>query len=64
MMQTDAVLKAVYRAKDQLNSEVQGDVGLLCARLREEAAQYPDRVVVEAPKRTYCLPKRRVCKAL
>lgn len=63
-MQTDAVLKAVYRAKDRLNSEVRGDVGLLCARLREEADQYADRVVVEAPQRTHCLPRRRTRKVL
>lgn len=63
-MQADAVLKAVYRAKDQLNREVQGDVGLLCARLRQEAAQYTDRKIVEAPKRTRCLPKRRIRKVL
>ncbi len=63
-MQTDAVLRAVYRAKDQLNSEVQGDVTLLCARLRKEAAQRKDRVVVEAPKRTQNLPRRRTRRAL
>lgn len=63
-MQTDAVLRAVYRAKDQLNSEVQGDVALLCARLRKEAAQRKDRVVVEAPKRTQNLPRHSKRRAL
>jgi hypothetical protein len=58
-MQTDAILAAVYRAKDQLNREVKGDVGLLSERLREEAALYPDRVVVAAPKRDIHLPRRR-----
>ena len=56
-MQTDAILAAVYRAKDQLNREVKGDIRLLAARLREEAALYPDRVVVTAPKRNIHLPR-------
>ena len=64
MMQTDVVLRAVYRAKDQLNREVKGDVGLLCARLRKEAAQHTDWVVVEAPKRERNLPRRRARRAL
>ncbi|HOH28184.1 MAG: hypothetical protein BWX80_00744 [Candidatus Hydrogenedentes bacterium ADurb.Bin101] len=62
-MRVDAVLRAVYRAKDQLNREVQGDVGLLCTRLRNEAAQRTDRVVVAAPKRKRNLPKRPARRA-
>ncbi len=63
-MQVDAVLRAVYRVKDQLNREVQGDVGLLCKRLRHEAAQRTGRVVVAAPERKRNLPKRPARKVL
>jgi hypothetical protein len=44
-MQTDPIIREVYRIKDELNREVAGDVGKLFDRLREFAKQHPERMV-------------------
>lgn len=49
-MQTDPIIREVYRIKDQLNRETGGDVGKLMERLHEYARQNPDRMVKPAPK--------------
>jgi len=49
-MQTDPILREVYRIKDELNREIGGDVEKLFARFREFARQHPERMVQPAPK--------------
>jgi hypothetical protein len=49
-MQTDPILREVYRIKDQLNRETGGDVGKLIERLNEFARQHPERMAKPAPK--------------
>ena len=44
-MNTDPILREVYRIKDQLNRETGGDVGKLMERLHEFAQQHPERMV-------------------
>jgi len=48
-MQTDPILREVYRIKDELNREIGGDVEKLFERFREFARQHPERMV--QPKR-------------
>jgi hypothetical protein len=45
MMQTDPILREVYRIKDELNRETGGDVEKLFDRLREFAEEHPERIV-------------------
>lgn len=49
-MQTDPILREVYRIKDELNREIGGDVEKLFDRFREFARQHPERMVKPAPK--------------
>jgi len=49
-MQTDPIIREVYRIKDQLNRETGGDVGKLIERLNEFARQHPERMVSSMPK--------------
>ena len=44
-MQTDPILREVYRIKDELNQEIGGDVEKLFHRLREFAKEHPERMV-------------------
>ncbi len=44
-MQTDPILREVYRIKDELNRETGGDIEKLFARLREAAKEHPERMV-------------------
>lgn len=49
-MQTDPILREVYRIKDELNREIGGDVGKLIDMLRESAKEHPERMVQPVPK--------------
>jgi len=49
-MQTDPILREVYRIKDELNREIGGDVEKLFDRFREFAEEHPERMVKPAPK--------------
>jgi len=44
-MQTDPILREVYRIKDELNGEIGGDVEKLFDRFREFAEEHPERMV-------------------
>jgi len=44
-MQTDPILREVYRMKDELDREVGGDVGKLFDLLREFSKEHPERMV-------------------
>jgi len=44
-MQTDPILREVYRIKDELNREIGGDVEKLFDRFREFAKEHPERMV-------------------
>ena len=44
-MQTDPIIREVYRIKDELNREVGGDVGELFEILRKAEKEHPERVV-------------------
>jgi len=44
-MESDPILREVYRMKDELNREVGGDVGKLFERLRKAEKEHPERVV-------------------
>jgi hypothetical protein len=49
-MQTDPILREVYRIKDELNREIGGDVEKLFDRFREFAEEHPERMAKPAPK--------------
>ena len=49
-MQTDPILREVYRIKDELNREIGGDVEKLFDRFRKFAEAHPERMVKPAPK--------------
>lgn len=44
-MQTDPILREVYRIKDELNREIGGDVEKLFDRFRQFAKEHPERMV-------------------
>lgn len=44
-MQTDPILREVYRIKEELNRETAGDLEVLFERFREFARQHPERMV-------------------
>ena len=44
-METDPILREVYRMKDELNRETGGDVGKLFEILRKAEKEHPERVV-------------------
>ena len=44
-MQTDPILREVYRIKDDLNREIGGDVEKLFDRFRVFAEEHPERMV-------------------
>ena len=43
-MQTDPILREVYRIKDELNREIGGDLEKLFERFREFAREHPERM--------------------
>lgn len=49
-MQTDPILREVYRIKDELNREIGDDVEKLFRRFRKFAEEHPERMVNLAPK--------------
>ena len=57
-MQTDPILREVYRIKDELNRETGGDVEKLFGRLREFAKEHPERMVNPAQVRKISGRKR------
>ena len=63
-MQTDPIIREVYRIKDQLNRETGGDVGKLIERLNEFARQHPERMVNLQPPHKTSGRKRAGKKAL
>lgn len=44
-MQTDPILREVYRNKDALNREIGGDLDKLFKRFRKFAEEHPERMV-------------------
>ncbi len=56
-MQTDPILREIYRIKDELNREIGGDLEKLFKRLDAFAKQHPERRVSFVPKPA--LPKKR-----
>lgn len=56
-MQTDPILREVYRIKDELNREIGGDLEKLFKRMDAFAKQHPERMVSFAPKPA--APKKR-----
>ena len=44
-MQTDPILREVYRIKDELNREIGGNVEKLFDRFRQFAEEHPERMV-------------------
>ena len=59
-MQTDPILREVYRIKDELNREIGGDVEKLFDRFREFAEEHPERMVRPVPKATKRSGRRAV----
>lgn len=57
-MQTDPILREVYRIKDELNRETGGDVGKLMESLHEYARQHPERMV-QPPQKVAVRHRRR-----
>jgi hypothetical protein len=44
-METDPILREVYRIKDEINREIGGDVEKLFDRFRKFAKDHPERMV-------------------
>ena len=44
-MQTDPILREVYRIKEELNRETDGNLEILFERFRKFARQHPERMV-------------------
>jgi len=49
-MQSDPILREVYRIKDKLARQYGGDVHSLFEHLREAAKKHPERMVKPPPK--------------
>jgi|ADurb_Leu_01_Slu_FD_contig_31_726235_length_345_multi_3_in_0_out_0_1 hypothetical protein len=50
-MQTDPILREIYRVKEERNQEIGGDVEKLFERFREFARQHPEGMVQPKRKR-------------
>ena len=61
-MQTDPILREVYRIKDELNREIGGDVEKLFDRFRAFAEEHPERMVNLAQVRKMSGRKRASAK--
>lgn len=62
-MQTDPIIREVYRIKDELNREVGGDVGKLFEILREAEKKHPERMVTPEQVRKTSGRKRAGAKS-
>lgn len=61
-MQRDPILREVYRIKDELNREIDGDLEKLFKRLRKFAKEHPERMVNQVQVRKMTGRKRATTK--
>jgi len=62
-METDPILREVYRIKDELNREHGGDVKKLFKHLRQFAKEHPERMVSPEQVRKISGRKRATTKS-
>ena len=62
-METDPILREVYRMKDELRRETGGDVGKLFEILRKAEKEHPERMVNLAQVRKISGRKRASTKS-